>query len=338
MIVKTLEEAKKVWEEIPVGKALDIRNQKFNKLLVLYRTSNKREQPMFVCKCDCGNYTVQNGYQIRTSKVKSCGCWRKERLSLPAFRKYQQEAGRKRGEQVFVDYTNKKIGKITFTKIVDKDIDYIWEGVCECGKKIHKHSSDIGKAIKKGVNLSCGCYQYNELDLTNQRFGKLIAIKKQNNKYYGGNLWYCKCDCGNFTSVKASALKSGNTQSCGCLNSKNESIIAQLLDQLKLIYKSQFHYKDCIGRFDFLINNNYIIEYDGIQHFKYTETGWNTKENFERTRKSDLIKNKYCFDNNIPIIRIPYDAEYDLNDLKLETTRFLLTPKNEKEYYESRMR
>ena len=50
----------------------------------------------------------------------------------------------------------------------------------------------------------------------------------------------------------------------------------------------------------------------------------------------DLIKNKYCFDNKIPLIRIPYDVDYTLNDLKLETTRFLLTPENEKEYYERR--
>jgi hypothetical protein len=52
--------------------------------------------------------------------------------------------------------------------------------------------------------------------------------------------------------------------------------------------------------------------------------------------KSDLLKNKYCFDNNIPIIRIPYDADYTINDLKLETTKFLLIPENEGEYYAKR--
>ena len=51
---------------------------------------------------------------------------------------------------------------------------------------------------------------------------------------------------------------------------------------------------------------------------------------------TNLIKNKYCFDNNIPLIRIPYNAEYTIDDLKLETTRFLLTPENEEEYYNSR--
>ena len=48
------------------------------------------------------------------------------------------------------------------------------------------------------------------------------------------------------------------------------------------------------------------------------------------------MKNKYCFKHNIPIIRIPYYADYTLEDLKLERTRFLLTPENEGEYYAKR--
>lgn len=57
------------------------------------------------------------------------------------------------------------------------------------------------------------------------------------------------------------------------------------------------------------------------------------EEKMKRTRQSDLIKNKYCFEHNIPIIRIPYDVEYTIEDLKIETTKFLLTPENEKQYY-----
>ena len=48
------------------------------------------------------------------------------------------------------------------------------------------------------------------------------------------------------------------------------------------------------------------------------------------------MKNQYCFNNNIPLIRIPYDEEYKLSDLNLETTRFLITPENELEYYSKR--
>lgn len=141
-------------------------------------------------------------------------------------------------------------------------------------------------------------------------------------------------------------LRKGDTKSCGCLNSVNESKIAQILDELSFQYKQQVTFDDLTstGRacdklmFDFGVFNNgtllYLIEYDGIQHFNKNHSF--CEGGFEKTCENDEKKNKYCFDNNIPLIRIPYDSKYIINDLKLETTRFLLTKENEKEYYESR--
>lgn len=55
--------------------------------------------------------------------------------------------------------------------------------------------------------------------------------------------------------------------------------------------------------FDFYLNDfNIIIEYDGIQHFK---PSFNEKE-FKNIKVNDEIKNKFCKDNNIKLIRIPY--------------------------------
>lgn len=54
------------------------------------------------------------------------------------------------------------------------------------------------------------------LDLTNQRFGKLVAIRRLNEKKRGCYLWECKCDCGNICKVVGSSLTCGNTKSCGC--------------------------------------------------------------------------------------------------------------------------
>ena len=89
-------------------------------------------------------------------------------------------------------------------------------------------------------------------------------------------------------------------------------------------------------RFDFAIYNQdtllYMIEYDGIQHFQRGHFF----DTFDITHKNDLLKNQYCFTHNIPLIRIPYDKEYSINDLKLETTQFLLTPQNEEQYYSER--
>lgn len=51
-----------------------------------------------------------------------------------------------------------------------------------------------------------------------QRFTRLIAIKLDTSKE--GLWWICKCDCGNFISVRAYSLANGDTQSCGCLHSE----------------------------------------------------------------------------------------------------------------------
>ena len=53
-------------------------------------------------------------------------------------------------------------------------------------------------------------------DITGQRFGRLVVIdcagKLNGRQYY----WNCQCDCGNTKTIAGTALRSGNTTSCGC--------------------------------------------------------------------------------------------------------------------------
>lgn len=57
----------------------------------------------------------------------------------------------------------------------------------------------------------------NKLNLKDQRFGKLVAIKETNERKGGSIVWLCRCDCGNKTKVSSNSLKFGNVKSCGCL-------------------------------------------------------------------------------------------------------------------------
>ena len=53
------------------------------------------------------------------------------------------------------------------------------------------------------------------IDLTNQRFGRLIVLERvANNK--NRVMWKCQCDCGNIINVRGDYLRIGQTQSCGC--------------------------------------------------------------------------------------------------------------------------
>ncbi len=54
------------------------------------------------------------------------------------------------------------------------------------------------------------------VDVTGQRFGRLTAT--QRSARGGRSYWLCDCDCGNQTSVALNKLKTGHTQSCGCLH------------------------------------------------------------------------------------------------------------------------
>lgn len=54
------------------------------------------------------------------------------------------------------------------------------------------------------------------IDITNQRFGKLVAIGPASNTGRW-TVWNVVCDCGTRKTVPTHALRSGNTKSCGCL-------------------------------------------------------------------------------------------------------------------------
>lgn len=62
------------------------------------------------------------------------------------------------------------------------------------------------------------------LDISGQRFGKLVAIERSERKTTKGQYyWICKCDCGNYTEAVPSNLKHGHVTSCGCVSRQSHS-------------------------------------------------------------------------------------------------------------------
>lgn len=62
-------------------KTIDMKGQKINRLTIIeryYKQSSNRT--LWLCKCDCGNEVVAEGYQIRKGYTKSCGCYRDEKI------------------------------------------------------------------------------------------------------------------------------------------------------------------------------------------------------------------------------------------------------------------
>lgn len=73
-------------------------------------------------------------------------------------------------------------------------------------------------------------------DLSGQRFGRLTAINRTEQKRKSCYLWLCKCDCGNETLVDTYYLTHGQRKSCGCLvNLPKRDLSGQVFGRLTVI-------------------------------------------------------------------------------------------------------
>jgi hypothetical protein len=233
----------------------------------------------------------------------------------------------------FIDLTNKRFGCLTVIQQLPerKNNNIIWKCLCDCGN----YNNVPGNHLRSGHTTSCGCQQGKRPfeDLTNKKFGKLTVVNLNGKSSNGHLMWKCICECGNSTIVDSTSLRSGHSQSCGCLKSHGEQKIIQLLKNNNIPFETQKTFNECrfkntnrLAKFDFYVNNKYLIEYDGIQHFEYKGTSWNTKHQLKIIQERDEQKNIWCKNNNIPLIRIPYIHFNDLclEDLLLETSKYII--------------
>lgn len=217
----------------------------------------------------------------------------------------------------FIDLTGQKFGKLTVIKRTpNKNNRTMWLCECECGNEVEVRSDQL----RGEVAQSCGCLRLehtkkmghnNFKDLTNQKFGKLTALKPIFNEKSHKYDWFCQCDCGNTTIARGTALTSGNTRSCGCIKSIGESNIEKILKENNINYIPQYRITidNKVYIYDFAILENNIItkfiEFDGIQHYGRI-SGWFTEERRKQLQVSDSIKNQYAKEQHISLIRIPY--------------------------------
>lgn len=58
-------------------------------------------------------------------------------------------------------------------------------------------------------------------DITGQKFGNWIVIKRGPIEKHKGAKWICKCKCGNLGLVRGADLRKGKSKSCGCVIKEN---------------------------------------------------------------------------------------------------------------------
>jgi len=65
---------------------------------------------------------------------------------------------------------------------------------------------------------------HNKPNLIGQRFGRLVVIKEMGRTKCQKVLWHCICDCKGTAMPTTGALRSGQTQSCGCLHRERQKL------------------------------------------------------------------------------------------------------------------
>jgi len=104
-----------------------------------------------------------------------------------------------------------------------------------------------------------------------------------------------------------------------CKKSKGENIIIKTLKDNNFNFFTQMEFDSCKDKrklpFDFYLpEHNLCIEYDGIQHSESIDY-WGGLDKFNYIKSHDKIKEDYCKDNNIRLIRIKYDRKLKSDDI-----------------------
>lgn len=284
-----------------MGKVIDLVGNRYGALVVLSRAPKpegaKSTSAFWLCQCDCGKTKVISGNVLKQGKARSCGCLTSRLLT----------------ESHSEDLTGQRFGSlIAISRAARPDGltsgGAYWLCKCDCGNE----KIIMGKSLQQGRTKSCGCHSQEINDLTGQRFGRLVVVGQDRLRSNKGNgaYWLCSCDCGRTKSVRRGNLLNGEVRSCGCLSSLGEVEIETILQENNINYSTQYTFSDLRGpkggllRFDFAIFKNnklsHLIEFQGEQHYEYSGSF------LDSPIESDELKRKYCKNNNLILIEIPY--------------------------------
>lgn len=236
---------------------------KFEMLTVIEMAIVAKPKAHWKCKCDCGNETIVSNSNL--GRTLSCGCvWDK------AVKK--EMIGKSFGRLIVLSQEeSNKYGKAIFAKYRCK---------CDCGGEV----VTLGMSLRNGDTTSCGCALresgiVNGLasfkDLSGQRFGRLLVIRRVHRNQIGNAKFLCKCDCGNDTTALGNSMSCGNTTSCGCAKNGTRGVAARKKSRLSSLRRRAKYY--CVYRpYDLEFLN--LIEEEAVElcfsRFNSTNRNW----------------------------------------------------------------
>lgn len=196
----------------------------------------------------------------------------------------------------------KKIGRLTVQSRDSSKSGYFLCN-CDCGTRL---KSINGSNLKKGLTMSCGCYnrevaksQMN--DIGGQKFGMLTVIKRDDSKEK--SYWLCNCDCGNKNvSIATYDLVHGKKTDCGCkkrneLNGYKTGMLTVIERTEKRASNRDYYYRskcDC-GNETLVMRSNLLSKskYRTVSCGCYMKNGKHVEYRKDSDREIHICKNLY---------------------------------------------
>lgn len=194
--------------------------------------------------------------------------------------------------------------------------------LCGCGSEFTTTFDKFSSRNKRQCN-SCSSKEISEKQLFTfeeveeyiEKFGQELVSTEYKGVEHPLEI---RCSCGKHYKQSLTLFKVSKTKlcpTCGKGMSWGERVIESILSENNLIFTPQKTYPHLVGdlsnhklRYDFHIihdNKDYLIEYDGRQHYEPIEW-FGGMDSFKRQQNNDKIKDDFAKSEGIPLLRIPY--------------------------------
>ena len=273
------------------------------------------------CKCTIHNHIMERTISsiLRNPNCYFCGLEQLSRQALLSREEIEEKVNKK----------NPHIKLIKYNGALDSNS--VWyctkhhKEFNKCYSTIISSESGCDECYKERMQLQCG--------VSKEEFLKRLSLAHPEIKLIEGYTvynspaqFYCEKHKYYFTDIAKNVVLRNTCCAKGVKYSKQEEMCL-ILESWGYKIEREKVFQDCKDKgvlpFDCYIKDfNVVCEYDGEGHYMpINYNGCDIKtalQHFDYVRKHDEIKNEYCKQKNIPIIRVPYyeqdDMEYFLFD------------------------
>ena len=133
-------------------------------------------------------------------------------------------------------------------------------------------------------------------DLTNQCFGRLMAVEPIRKEKRKGYIWKCKCSCGGSKEVPAIYLLNGHTKSCGCIkleNKKKQDITGKRWGRLVAVQFMYVENNKSYWLFQCDCGNQKVIAASDVKHSGTRSCGCLVNEHAMNLNRQDITGERF---------------------------------------------